>query len=65
MCSGSATVTVADILELRGNGLSNEELWSLLCQAVQTLQDLFFSGELKEKINSRNLINENSHYSNY
>lgn len=43
--SGNATVTVGKIVELRGGGLSEEEVWSLLCQAVQTLQDLFLCGK--------------------
>ncbi|XP_063244322.1 tyrosine-protein phosphatase non-receptor type 13-like isoform X2 [Bacillus rossius redtenbacheri] len=40
-----STVTLADVVELRGEaGLSEPELWALLCQAAQALQDHFLSG---------------------
>ncbi|KAK6626436.1 hypothetical protein RUM44_008909 [Polyplax serrata] len=41
----TVTVTMADVLQLRPGGLKEEEVWSLLCQSVQTLQDLFLPGK--------------------
>lgn len=44
-----ATVTVADILELRADGLTELEVWALLSQSIEALQALFLSGKFPEK----------------
>lgn len=45
-----ATVTVADILELRADGLTEPEVWALLSQSIEALQALFLSGKLFKKV---------------
>lgn len=43
--SSMNSVTLAEAVRHRQNGLTQMEGWALLCQAVQALQDLFLSGE--------------------
>lgn len=38
--------SLADFLTARPSGLTEPESWAVLCQAIQTLQDLFLSGKL-------------------
>lgn len=37
-------VSLAEVVAARPQGITEQETWALLCQAVQALQDLFLSG---------------------
>lgn len=38
------TVTLEEVLEVRGGPLNEDELWSILAQSCQALYDVFVSG---------------------
>lgn len=38
------TVTLEEVLEVRGGPLNEQELWSILTQACEALQDVFIKG---------------------
>ncbi len=38
-------VALSEVLEVRGSPLTESEIWSVLCQATEALQDLFLRGK--------------------
>jgi len=41
----SVQVALSETLEVLGSPLSETQLWALLCQTAEALQDLFLHGE--------------------
>lgn len=38
------TVSLAEVLEVQGTPLKEPEIWAILCQSTELLQDLFIRG---------------------
>lgn len=55
-------IYLADIIKIKVNGLTQCEGWSLLCQSVQALQDLFISSKCIFLLNSLHLLFESIVY---
>lgn len=41
------TVSLSEVLEVRGSPLTETEIWALLCQGAELLQDLFITGKIE------------------
>ena len=46
-------VALSEALEVRGGPLTEREIWAVLRQSVESLQDLFIKGEYTLKIKVR------------
>jgi len=46
----TAWASLEDVLEVQGNALGEPELWSILCQCAETLQDIIFRGEYQREL---------------
>ena len=42
---GVVHVSLSEVLEVQGGPLPENDLWAILCQATEALQDLFLRGE--------------------
>lgn len=42
--SSQIQVTLLEVLEVKGQALTEAELWALLCQATEAVQDVFIRG---------------------
>lgn len=43
-CTGKMHVSLAEALEVRGGPLKEEEVWAVLSQSAESLQELFHKG---------------------
>lgn len=43
-CAGKMHVSLAEALEVRGGPLQEEEVWAVLSQSAESLQELFHKG---------------------
>lgn len=43
-CTGKMHVSLAEALEVRGGPLQEEEVWAVLSQSAESLQELFHKG---------------------
>lgn len=43
-CTGKMHVSLAEALEVRGGPLLEEEVWAVLSQSAESLQELFHKG---------------------
>lgn len=39
------TVSLSEVLEVRDGPLTDTEIWALLCQSAEALQDIFMAGK--------------------
>ncbi|KAK3601912.1 hypothetical protein CHS0354_041851 [Potamilus streckersoni] len=53
----SVVVTLSDVLEVRGGPLSETEIWGVLCQGAEVLQDLFTAGQAINELGLSFVIN--------
>jgi len=44
-CAGKMHVSLAEALEVRGGPLQEEEVWAVLSQSAESLQELFHKGK--------------------
>lgn len=44
VCAGKMHVSLAEALEVRGGPLQEEEVWAVLSQSAESLQELFHKG---------------------
>ena len=49
----NVTVSLSEVLEVRGSPLTETEIWALLCLGAETLQDGFISGEYYFTLNDK------------
>lgn len=40
----SVQISLCDALQVNGKPLQEEQLWSVLCQSTETIQDVFLKG---------------------
>ncbi|KAL3876548.1 hypothetical protein ACJMK2_034389 [Sinanodonta woodiana] len=53
----SVVVTLSDVLEVRCGPLSDREIWGVLCQSAEALQDLFTAGQAINELGLSFVIN--------
>lgn len=46
VCAGKMHVSLAEALEVRGGPLQEEEVWAVLSQSAESLQELFHKGKM-------------------
>ena len=42
-------VSLSDVLQVRAGALEEEELWSVLCQSAEAVQDIFIRGRYESR----------------
>lgn len=50
MPSATITVSVSEVLEVRDGPLTDIEIWAVLKEAIEALQEIFLAGELMQKL---------------
>ena len=46
----NVTVSLSEVLEVRGAPLTETEIWTLLCLGAEALQDIFITGRFYPRV---------------